>query len=161
MNIPTNNPFSDYAEEDTVKSPIEAKSKEKRYFWIKLKETFFDDKHIKALKAQPNGYRIVVIYLSMQLKALKTDGMIVYEKLLPSYTDELALMLGECSDSISEAIEMLVKFGLIEVWDDDTVYLTAKREIIEAGNECASAERVRRCREKKQSLQCNNTVTGA
>lgn len=148
-----NNPFSQYAE--TTNETENEEKKEKRYFWIKLKESFFEDKYIKAIRAQENGYRILVIYLSMQLKALKTEGMISYEKLLPTYTEELALMLNEDS----EAVGILEKFGLIEVWDDETVYLAAKREIIEAGNETASAERVRRCREKQKALQCNNDVT--
>ena len=154
------NPFSAYANIDDGKTtPEQETKKEKRYFWIKLKEGFFDDKYIKAIRAQPNGYRVLVIYLSMQLKALKTDGMLSYEKLLPNYTDELARMLNEESTAVAEAIGILEKFGLIEVWDDETVFLTAKQEIIEAGNEVASAERVRRCREKKKALQCNNDVT--
>lgn len=158
----TKNPFPEYVDygESNSTQDQEAK-KEKRYFWIKLKEGFFDDKYIKAIRARQNGYRILVIYLSMQLKALKTDGMLSYEKLLPNYADELALMLNEEPSSVAEAIEILEKFGLIEVWDDETVFLTAKQEIIEAGNEGASAERVRRCREKKKSLQCNNDVTRA
>jgi len=155
--VENNNPFAQYAD---VPSENESEvKKEKRYFWIKLKESFFDDKYIKAIRAQENGYRILVIYLSMQLKALKTEGMISYEKLLPTYTEELALMLNEDSEAVAEAVRILEKFGLIEVWDDETVYLAAKSEIIEAGTEAASAERVRRCRERKKALQCNNGVT--
>ena len=50
------NPFSAYANIDDGKTtPEQETKKEKRYFWIKLKEGFFDDKYIKAIRAQPNG----------------------------------------------------------------------------------------------------------
>lgn len=159
MSEETKNPFDVSGFSDEAEEQAQTEKKEKRFFWIKLKEGFFDDIYIKALKAQPNGYRTVVIYLSMQLKALKTDGLLEYRELLPNYTDELSLMLGESPESIAEAIKELERVGLIELWDNNTVFLTAKQEIIEAGSEGASAERVRRCRERQKALQCNNQVT--
>lgn len=133
-------------------------NKSKRYYWLKLKEGFFEDKYIKILRAQPNGYRIVCIYLMLQLKALKTDGMIEYSKLLPSYTAELAIEIGEDESAVVDAVQMLEKFGLVELWDNDTVYLAARKELVDYGSESDSAERVRRHREKKM-LQCNMDVT--
>jgi len=141
------NPFAD----DEEKFP----KKERRYFWLKLKEGFFEDRYIKILRAQQNGYRVLAIYLMLQLKALKSDGIIEYAKLLPSFTAELAVEIGEDEDSVIEAIDLLVKFGLVEIWDDDSVFLTAKKEIIDYGSEGASAERARRSRANKKALQCN------
>lgn len=46
---------------------------EKRYFWLKLKDDFFDKKYIKALLKLPQGDSLTVIYLKMQLKSLKTE----------------------------------------------------------------------------------------
>lgn len=133
-------------------------NKSKRYYWLKLKEGFFEDKYIKILRAQPNGYRVLCIYLMLQLKALKTDGMIEYSKLLPSYTAELAIEIGEDESAVVDAVQMLEKFGLVELWDNDTVYLAARKELVDYGSESDSAERVRRHREKKM-LQCNAGVT--
>lgn len=127
-----------------------AENKSRRYYWLKLKEGFFEDKHIKILRVQPNGYRVVCIYLMLQLKALKTDGMIEYSRLLPSYTAELAVEIGEDESSVTEAIQLLEKFGLVELWDNDTVYLAAKKELVDYGSEGESAERTRRCRSKKR-----------
>lgn len=143
------NPFEEYETEEPTR-------KERRYYWLKLKEGFFEDRYIKILKAQPNGYRVLTIYLMLQLKALKSDGILEYARILPSYTAELALEIGESEDAVVEAVQQLVKCGLVELWDDDTVFLTAKREIIDYGSEGASAERVRRAREKKRALHCND-----
>lgn len=142
------NPFAEYETEEPIK-------KERRYYWLKLKEGFFEDRHIKILKAQPNGYRVLTIYLMLQLKALKSDGILEYSRILPSYTAELAVEIGEPEDAVAEAIQQLVRCSLVELWDDDTVFLNAKREIIDYGSEGASAERVRRARERRKALQSN------
>lgn len=143
------NPFKEYSDSGYEETPPIKRKTEKRLFWIKLKENFFDDKHIRMIRALPNGYRILCIYLAMQLKALKTDGLISYEKLLPNFADELSYLLNEKTEAISEAIDVLTKFELIELWDDDKLLMAAHQEIIESGSEGASAERVRRYREKK------------
>ena len=142
-------PFEEYED-------VEPARKERRYFWLKLKEGFFEDRYIKILKAQPTGYRVLAIYLMLQLKALKSDGILEYSGILPSHTAELAIEIGEPEDVVSEAIQQLVRFGLVDLWDDDTVFMKVKREIIDYGSEGASAERVRRARERKRALHCND-----
>ena len=47
---------------------------EKRYYWLRFKDDFFDSKRIKKLRKMAGGDTYVIIYLKMQLKALRTDG---------------------------------------------------------------------------------------
>lgn len=129
---------------------------DKRYYWLRLKEGFFDDKNIKFLRRQPNGDRLVIVYLQMQLKSLKTEGLIKYDKILPSCEEEIALELDEDAAIVSSAIEQLLRLGLIEKCDDQSIYMTALQELI--GTETDAAERVRKHRERK-ALQCNAPVT--
>ena len=68
---------------------------EKRYFWLKLKEDFFDDKQTRYLRSLPDGDKVLITYLKMQLKSLKTAGTIRYDRILPSSEEELALLLDE------------------------------------------------------------------
>lgn len=129
-----------------------AENKGRRYYWLKLKSGFFEDKYVKILRSLDNGYRVVCIYLMLQLKALKTDGMIEYSRLLPSYTAELAVEIGEKEEAVIEAIQILEKFGLVELWDNDTLFLAARKELVDYGSESESAERMRRCRDKKRHI---------
>lgn len=46
----------------------------KKYYWIKLKESFFDDRNIRFLRKQKDGYAMVCVYLMLQCRALKTEG---------------------------------------------------------------------------------------
>ena len=132
----------------------------KKYYWLKLKEDFFDDKVIKYLRQLPEGPTLVIIYLKMQLKSLKTEGFLKYDGILPTCEEELALVLDEKPMLVAGAINALEKLGVVERWNNDVLYMKAMQELI--GTETASAARVRKHREMKKQqenggelLQCN------
>lgn len=139
----------------------------KRYYWLKLKDDFFDEKYIKALRKLPQGDSLAIVYLKMQLKSLKTEGIIKYEGIMPDAMTELSLLLDEDENVVRLAVEALIRFGVVERWDNDTFYLVALQQLI--GSETQGAERVRRHRELKKAkaiegeqtkaLQCNAHVT--
>lgn len=143
----------------------------KKYFWLKLKDDFFDEKYIKALRRLPQGDSLVIVYLKMQLKSLKTEGIIKYEQILPDAISELAMLLDEDENVVRLATEALIRFGIVERWGNETFYMVAMQQLV--GSETASAARVRKHRalknggEKKalppaedgKVLQCNAPVT--
>ena len=138
------------------------KSEPKRYYWLKLKEGFFDEKSVRYLRKLPQGDSIVVVYLKMLLKSLKEEGMIRYEHILPTAAEELALYLDEPETVVELAVAAFLKMGLVEQWDNDTFYVAALKSM--TGSESASAARVRKHRaltaqENVQALQCNTDVT--
>ena len=49
---------------------------EKRFFWLKLRETFFNETYIKAMRTFKNGDSLVLTYLEMALYSLKSNGVI-------------------------------------------------------------------------------------
>lgn len=131
----------------------------KKYYWLKLKEGFFEEKQIKYLRKLPDGDKLVIAYLKMQLKSLKTEGFIKYDKILPSNIEELAMVLDEDTNIINLMIGALQKVNAIEILDDGSFYMIAMQELI--GKESESAERVRKFRERRNQkvLQCNSDVT--
>ena len=131
----------------------------KKYYWLKLKENFFEEKQIKYLRSLPDGDKIVIAYLKMQLKSLKTEGFIKYDSILPSNIDELAMVLDENTNIIKLMIGALQKVNAVEILDDGSFYMIAMQDLI--GKEGESAERVRRFRERQEQkmLQCNGDVT--
>lgn len=122
----------------------------KKYYWLKLKEDFFDDKYIKALRKLPDGEALVIVYLKMQLKSLKTEGFIQYDHILPSAEEELALVLDEDVNIVRLTLNAIVNMGLVERWENDTLYMVAMQNLI--GSETAAAERVRKHRQKQKML---------
>lgn len=134
----------------------------KKYYWLKLKEDFFEEKQIKYLRKLPDGDKLVIAYLKMQLKSLKTEGFIKYDSILPSNIEELSMILDEDINIITLLIKALQQVGAIEILDDGSFYMIAMQDLI--GKEGQSAERVRRFREKQKQnevkmLQCNANVT--
>lgn len=70
-------------------------SKNKRYYWFKLKEDFFTDKKIKKLRKISGGDTYVIIYQKLLLLSLRDNGKLFYEGVESDFTKEMALTLDE------------------------------------------------------------------
>ena len=115
----------------------------KRYYWLKLKNDFFRGKHIKMLRKIAGGDTYTIIYLKMMLLSLENDGYINYDHISETPEEEVALVIDEEPDNVKVGINLLIKFGAIEVVEDD-YYLP---EVLEnTGSETSSAGRMRRSR---------------
>ena len=129
-------------------------SKQKRYFWLKLKEDWFSGTTEKYLKSLPAGDSLLITYLKIQLMSLKTEGFLKYERLLPSAEEEIAMLIDEPVNNVRLLINVLLKTGALERLDDNSLYLLSLQNLI--GSEGSSTDRVRRFRERQKALQCNN-----
>lgn len=131
----------------------------KRYYWLKLPEDFFGDKAIKRLRKIAGGDTYVIIYLKMMLRSLKDDGYLYYDGLEEDFPAELALDLDEEEDNVQVTLNFLLQHGKLEIRSEQEYFMPDMKQSI--GSETAVAERVRRCRAKKQSeaLQCNAPET--
>lgn len=128
----------------------------KRFFWLKLKEDYFDSPRIKKLRKIAGGDTYTVIYLKMQLLSIKNQGVIEYEGIEPTFCEELALKLNEEPENVEVTLSYLSSQDLIEDSGSGTYLLLEALKGI--GSENESAERVRAFRSKK-ALQCNDDVT--
>lgn len=126
----------------------------KKYYWLRLKEGFFDSKHIKYLRSQTDGDKMTIVYLQLQLKSLKSEGVIKYDKLLPSCNEEIAFDLGEPIELIDKTISLLKTLRLVEELDDDSLYLTAVKELV--GSETGAAQRMRKMRSEQKEESGEN-----
>ena len=63
----------------------------KRYYWLKFRDDFFDSKRIKKLRRMAGGDTYVIIYLKMQLKALRTGGVLEFTGIEKEFAEELSL----------------------------------------------------------------------
>lgn len=100
-----------------------------KYYWLKLKEDFFDDKVIKYLRKMPDGPTLVIIYLKMQLKSLKTEGFLKYDGIFPTCEEELAILLDEPLTLVAGVINALEKMGVVERRENDVLYLNDIQEL--------------------------------
>lgn len=127
-----------------------------RYYWLKFKEDFFDSKRIKKLRNMAGGDTYCIIYLKMQLKALKTGGVLEFTGVESEFADELALDLGEKPDDVRVTLLFLLQYGLCECSDNVHYYLPWVEE--NTGSETASTQRWRDWKNNKQKLLESNTI---
>lgn len=134
---------------------------DKRYYWLKLKEDYFNSPKIKKLRKIAGGDTYTIIYLKMQLLSISNNGIIQFEQIEPTIQEELALKLDEDVENVGVTLNYLQTQGLIEVNENNEFLLLEASNCI--GSECESAERVRLFRkredEKKKMLQGNGSVT--
>ncbi len=125
-------------------------AEEKRYFWLRLYDDFFTSKRIKKLRKIAGGDTYVIIYLKMQLVAMKHDGTLKWSGVEENIADELALELDEDPANVEVTLQYLISCGLAEASDDLTeVFLPFS--VKNVGSEGAAAQRMREYRARKNS----------
>lgn len=140
---------------------------EKRYFWIKLKEDFFDSEQMDFIHDMPNGAEYIYIYLRLCLRFANNDG-IVERRIGPdvrlSYDmQKLAEIVHSTPDSVVVAMQVFKQIGLVEEIHNGAFIIPGVRDMV--GSESAVAQRVRkhralkRMQESQPLLQCNENVT--
>ena len=128
----------------------------KRYYWLKLPDDFFRQKPIKKLRRIAGGDTYTIIYLKMLLVSLKNEGKLFFDGVEENFTEEIALELDEEEENVKVTVQFLMAQGLLQLIDKSEYELTECSRMV--GSESASAERMRRLRDKKTS-QCDIGVT--
>lgn len=128
----------------------------KRYYWLKLPDDFFRQKPIKKLRRIAGGDTYTIIYLKMLLISLKNEGKLFFDGVEENFTEEIALELDEEEENVKVTVQFLMAQGLLQLIDESEYELTECSRMV--GSESASAERMRRLRDKKVS-QCDIGVT--
>ena len=132
-------------------------SEKKRYYWLKLPNTYFSQLEQKKMRKQEHGKDMQVIYLRMLLLSFGSNGRIYYQGVYNTIEEELAEEFDEDVELIKETVKYLLDNNMISI-EDSNISIPEVDRI--TGSECYSAERVRNYRKKQKALQCNTDVTG-
>jgi len=133
--------------------------------WIKICTEIFDDESIKLIEEMPEGDAIIVIWFKLLIQAGKNNdsGYIYFKQDIP-YTDEmLATVFKRPLNVIRMAIQVFIKFGMIEILDIQGIFISnwEKHQNIKGLDKIReqTRNRVAKCRDNKKLLPCNVTVT--
>ena len=125
--------------------------KVKRFYWLKLKEDFFDEDTMGWLEEQDNGKEYCLFYLKLCLKSLKSDGVLVRkvgDMLIPYDIAKIAEITKTQVDIANGALNLLKQIGYIQVLDSGGLFLTQIENM--TGSETDAAERQRKSRANKR-----------
>ena len=121
-------------------------SDNKKYYYLKLKEDFFDSPEIKVLESMPNGYKYSNLLLKIYLKALKFDGALRLNEYIPYNVEMISAVVGMDIDTVRVAFDLFKKLKLIEILNDGTIYMLEIQNFI--GKSTTEADRKRNYRKR-------------
>jgi len=125
----------------------------KRYYWLKLKNTYFNELEQRKMRKQKDGLNMQIIYLKLMLFSLDKEGYIYYQGIFETLEEELAEIFSEDIQIIKHTLNYLIKNNLIIADEQSSYFMPQVLDL--TGSEGDSAERVR----KYRALHCNNGVT--
>lgn len=129
----------------------------KRYYWLRLHDDFFDSKRIKKLRRMAGGDTYVIIYLKLQLVAMKTNGVLEYTGLEENFAEEMALEIDEETDNVKVTLAYLLHCGLAET--SDNVNFFFPYALANTGGEGESAKRMRNLRKRAEASQSDGYLS--
>lgn len=122
----------------------------KRYYWLKLKNDFFEGDEINWLEEQENGAVYILFYLKLCLRSLRSDGVLmrrVGKMEIPYDTKKLAEITGTPLPAAETAMALLTSAGLVEVQENGALFMPQMEDM--TGSETERAAIMRKYRTPK------------
>lgn len=135
----------------------------KRYYWIKLKDSFMNSEVVDFLMSQPNGASYVVLYQMLCLKTINTDGRLtcqIGDIIVPF---DIGKIQRDCKyftlDTIRVALGLYKQLGLIYEEQDGTLVLVNHAEMVGSETDYSAQKRMQRENRRRQiPVQCADSV---
>lgn len=119
------------------------------YYYLKIKENFFDTEDMKLLESMDNGYQYSNILMKMYLLSLKNGGKLMYKDKIPYNSKMLSTILNHNIDILDKAINIFKELNLIEVMDTGAIFMIDIQNFI--GQSSDEADRIRAFRKRIES----------
>lgn len=133
-----------------------------KYYYMRLKENFFEEDAIKIIESMPDGYLYSNILLKLYLKSLKFNGKLMFNERIPYNPAVLATITHHQVGTVEKAIELFKELDLIEVLDNGAIFMLDIQNFIGKSNTEADRKREYRARIKseKQKLLEGGQMSG-
>ena len=126
----------------------------KRYYWIKLKDSFMSSDEIDYLMSQPDGANYVVLYQMLCLKTINTGGCLVSqigEMLIPYDAEKIQR---ECKwfslATVRVALSVYKQIGLIFESPDGILAISNYSDIVGSETDYSAQKRLQRENPRRQ-----------
>lgn len=131
-------------------------SDKKKYYYLKLKDNFFESDTMILLESMKDGYRYSNILLKLYLKSLKDSGRLTLNGDTPYDIQMIAKVTGHKIGTVEKALEIFVKYGLAEILDNGVIYMSDIQNFIGESSSEADRKREYRARIEKEKLSGQN-----
>ena len=134
----------------------------KRFYWIKLRESFMTGEIVDFLMSKKDGANYVVLYQMLCIKTINTNGRLstqLGEMIIPFDVEKIQR---DCkwfsADTIRIALNLYKGLGLIYEDLDGTLVLTDHKNLV--GSETDAAARMRNSRAARNTLSLPDVTSG-
>ena len=117
---------------------------QKKYYWLKLKRDFFKRHDIQIIEQMPNGKDYLLFYLKMLLESIDHDGALRFSETIPYNEQMLSIVTNTNIDVVKAAMKLLIELGMVEIFDDNTIYMNEVKRMIGSAVDSDTANRQRR-----------------
>ena len=121
-------------------------SDNKKYYYLKLRENFFDNDDVAILESMPDGILYSNILLKLYLRSLKNNGKLMFNDRIPYNAQMLSTITRQPVAVVEKAVGIFKEMGLIEVLDNGAIYMLDIQNFIGSSN--TEADRKREYRQK-------------
>lgn len=128
---------------------LEREMDNKKYYYLKLKDNYFDQDNVKVLESLENGHIYSLIILKLYLKAIKHDGQLKMTEAIPYspvQVNTLANVIHHDVDHVKEAIKAAIGLDILQVVDNKELWMTQIQNFI--GHSSSEGDRLRVYRTK-------------
>ena len=122
----------------------------KKFYWLKLKRDFFKRHDIQVIESMPNGKDYVLFYLKLLLESIDHEGQLRFSETIPYDEKMLSAVTNTNVDIVRTALNMFSELGMVEIWEDRTLYMREVEKML--GSETSWAEKKRLYRESRKAL---------
>lgn len=133
----------------------------KKFYWLKLKRDFFKRHDIRIIEAMPNGKDYILFYLKLLLESIDHEGELRFSDTIPYNEQMLSVITDTNIDIVRAAMKVFIELGMLEVMDDQTIYMTEVDHLIGSETKWAEKKRVQRQKEDnvpKLSPKCPTEI---
>lgn len=118
----------------------------KKYYWLKLKENFFESDEVKIIENMPNGKDYIIYYMKLLLKSIRQEGYLMFRDIIPYTPEMLASITNTDIDTVRVATDLFVKLNLIEKLDNGALFMVETQKMIGKETEWAEKKRIQRAK---------------
>ena len=120
----------------------------RKYYYLKLKESYFDEDAIVLLESMQDGMLYSNILLKLYLKSLKNGGKLQLDENIPYTAPMIATITRQQVGTVERALQIFMKLGLVEPLQNGALYMSNIELLI--GQSSTEGERKRRARRALQ-----------
>lgn len=113
----------------------------KKYYYMRLNESYFASDEQVLLESMPDGYMYSNILLKLYLKSLKRDGLLMLNDRIPYNPQMIAQITRHQVGTVEKALRIFQDLGIVEIMDSGAIYMLDVQNFV--GKTTTEADRIR------------------